>query len=219
MNHKYTRLTLLGFWFCGILVFFYNFLKSDLTFIDLQHLIEDFIQRWSVMAPLAYILVYIIRPLILFPATLLTALSGALFGPIWGIAYTIIGENLSANVSFIVGRYFGKDIMENLIRRNKVIPVLDRRIYENQFMSILILRLIYMPFDVVGFMAGFRNLRQLDFALGTFFGIMPGLVTFVLLGSSFTDPKNLVFTGIAFLIGIAISFFLKMRTGSHLQNT
>ena len=218
MNHKYTRLTLFGFWVGSIITFFIYFLKSDLTFIGLQQLIEAFIQRWSILAPLAYILVYVIRPLILFPATLLTALSGALFGPVWGIAYTIVGENLSANVSYIVGRYFGKDIMENLVRRNKVIPILDQRIYENQFMSILILRLIYMPFDMVGFMAGFRNLRQLDFALGTFFGIIPGLVTFVLLGSSFTDPKNLVLTGIAFLVGIAISYFLKKRTSSHLQN-
>lgn len=218
MNHKYTRLTLFGFWVGGIITFFYYFLKSDLTFIGLQQLIEDFIERWSIMAPLAYILIYVIRPLILFPATLLTALSGALFGPVWGIAYTIVGENLSANVSYIVGRYFGKDIMESLIRRNKVIPILDRRIYENQFMSILILRLIYMPFDMVGFMAGFRNLRQLDFALGTFFGIIPGLVTFVLLGSSFTDPKNLVLTVIAFLVGIAISFVLKKRTSNHFQN-
>jgi uncharacterized membrane protein YdjX (TVP38/TMEM64 family) len=159
---------------------------------------------------------YIIRPLIFFPATLLTTLSGALFGPAWGIAYTMVGENLSANISFLVGRYFGKNVMQELIARNRVIPFFDRRIYENQFLSILILRLFFLPFDLVGFMAGFRHLRQLDFALGTFLGIIPGLVTFVLLGSSLVDPKNLVFTGMTLIAGIAISLFLKKRAAHHL---
>ncbi len=217
MNQKHTRIFLLGFWICSVTLFFIYVLKSDLTFTRFQQHIQAFIQQWSILGPLAYILIYIIRPLILFPATLLTALSGALFGPVWGIFYTIIGENLSANVSYLIGRYFGKNVMDSLVRKNRVIPYLDQGIYKNQFLSILILRLIYMPFDMVGFMAGFRHLRQLDYALGTFLGIIPGLVTFVLLGSSFTDPKNLVFTSLAFLVGIGISFFLKRQTSDELQ--
>jgi uncharacterized membrane protein YdjX (TVP38/TMEM64 family) len=217
MNRNYTRIVLLGFWICCVGLFFTYFLKSNLTFSEIQQRIESFIHQWSVLGPLAYILIYIIRPLVLFPATLLTTLSGALFGPVWGICYTIIGENLSANVSFLIGRYFGKNVMDNLVRKNRVIPYLDQGIVKNQFLSILILRLIYMPFDLVGFMAGFRNLRQLDFALGTFIGILPGLVTFVLLGSSFTDPRNLIYTGIAFLTGLGISFYLKKQTGKHKQ--
>ena len=62
-----------------------------------------------------------------------------------------------------------------------------------------------MPFDLVGSMSGFRKLRQRDFALGTFFGILPGLTTFVLKGSSITDPKNLFFSGFALAGGILLS--------------
>lgn len=217
LNHKYVKLGILFFWFCGLLTLFYYFLKSDLRFTDLQMLIENYIERWSVFAPIAYILIYIVRPIILFPATLLTALSGALFGPFWGIVYTVIGENLSANVSFLVGKYFGKSIMDELVKQKKVIPFFDQHIYNNQFISVLILRLIYMPFDLVGFMSGFRQLRQLDYALGTLLGIFPGLVTFVLLGSSISDPKNLIFTGIAFVLGLVISYFLKRKNADRLQ--
>jgi uncharacterized membrane protein YdjX (TVP38/TMEM64 family) len=216
MKQNLIKLIFFGFWLSGITLGFVFFWKSGLTITSFKQVIAGCIQRWYLLAPVAYIILYIIRPLIFFPATLLTTLSGALFGPAWGIAYTMVGENLSANISFLVGRYFGKNVMQELIARNRVIPFFDRRIYENQFLSILILRLFFLPFDLVGFMAGFRHLRQLDFALGTFLGIIPGLVTFVLLGSSLVDPKNLVFTGMTLIAGIAISLFLKKRAAHHL---
>ena len=62
----------------------------------------------SPMAPLAYIVIYAIRPLTLFSSVLLTIGRRFLFGPTWGIVYTVIGANLSATVAFFVGRYFGR---------------------------------------------------------------------------------------------------------------
>ena len=73
------------------------------------------------------------------------------------------------------------------------------------------MRLIYIPFDLVGYLAGACDLRQIDFALGTFIGIIPGIITFVLLGSAWTDPRNLIISGIFFVLGLIISRYLKKR--------
>lgn len=54
------------------------------------HSAED-IRRWvvgfGVWAPLIYVAVYTIRPLLLFPTLLLNLSAGVLFGPWWGILF------------------------------------------------------------------------------------------------------------------------------------
>ena len=56
--------------------------------------------------PLVYIGLYIVRPLILFPSTVLTLAGGFVFGPLLGVLYTILASNSSSTVAFFVGGYF-----------------------------------------------------------------------------------------------------------------
>ena len=192
----------------------YVYFRLNIPLSEYLTIIKEFIVKFGIIAPVVYIIVYTIRPLIFFPATLLTTLSGVLFGPFWGVIYTIIGENLSANMSFIVGRYFGKNVMARMTGKTKFSYLMECKFRDNGFTSVLIMRLIYIPFDLVGYLAGACDLRQIDFALGTFIGIIPGIITFVLLGSAWTDLRNLVISGIFFILGLLISKYLKKRGDS-----
>ena len=49
------------------------------------------------LAPLVYLAIYLLRPLTFFSATLLSIAGGFLFGPVWGIVYTVIAANASAS--------------------------------------------------------------------------------------------------------------------------
>ena len=73
------------------------------------------------------------------------------------------------------------------------------------------MRLIYLPFDLVGYFSGMCNIRQWDFALGTAIGILPGAVSFVLLGSSFTNPRHLIFSLSVFILSLALVRILKNK--------
>ena len=95
-------------WSIVLFTFQYYRVSNDHTYQELLVQLFSFFTG-TVYGPLLYIVVYTIRPLIFFPATVLTALSGALFGFWWGIVYTIVGENLSANLAYWIGRFFGKD--------------------------------------------------------------------------------------------------------------
>ena len=55
---------------------------------------------------------------------------------------------------------------------------------EQAFTSVLILRVIYAPFDVVNYGCGLLAVPWAPYALATLIGIMPGLVTFVSFGAS-----------------------------------
>ncbi|GAB4168460.1 MAG: hypothetical protein Kow00100_08510 [Geothermobacteraceae bacterium] len=133
-------------------------------------------------ASLVYVVFYALRPLIFFPATLLTMSSGLLFGPWLGILLTIVGENASANFAFFLARHLGRD----WIARHEGTRLKDweQRLRRRGFETVLVMRLIYLPFDLVNYGCGLTAMSQRDFFYGTFIGILPGLAGFVLLGGS-----------------------------------
>ncbi len=57
--------------------------------------------------PLLFFVVYTLRPLTFFSATVLTLAAGSLFGPLLGIVYTVIASNSSATVAYFMGRLLG----------------------------------------------------------------------------------------------------------------
>ena len=54
------------------------------------------------IGPIIYIFAYAVRPVILFPATLMTFMSGALFGFVGGFIFTWIGETMSAIFAYFL---------------------------------------------------------------------------------------------------------------------
>ena len=62
------------------------------------------------------------------------------------------------------------------------------------------------------------NVKQKEFALATFIGILPAIITFVLLGSSFTDIRNIIISIIFLILGIVISKYLKKTQKNLTQN-
>ncbi|MCA9951323.1 MAG: TVP38/TMEM64 family protein [Anaerolineales bacterium] len=176
----------------------------------------------SAFGALLYILIYALRALILFPATVLTVLGGFLFGPFWGVTFTIIGANLSAMVAYLVGRFFGKGLLSSEEGSGLAQKYADR-IRENSFESVLIMRLIFLPYDLVNYLSGFLRIDWKAFLLATIIGSLPGTISFVLLGSSFgtleellngkisLNPTALIASVVLILASIALSQFLKRR--------
>jgi len=205
------KLVLMIFWIALISMALVFHINHGVPLSEYPQIIQQWIKGYGIWGGVVYVVIYIIRPLVFFPATLLTAVSGLIFGPWWGVVYTVIGENLSANLTFLIGRFFGKEMMDRLSSKYSQFNRLDCAFRDNGFISVFIMRLTHFPFDLVGYLSGACSLRQRDFALGTFIGILPGLITFVLLGASFTDPRNLLLVFISLIIGIVIAKKLKAK--------
>ena len=153
---------------------------QGLSNTDLVRMLYDFMTT-SVWGPCIYILVYVLRPLIFFPATVLTALSGALFGLPLGILLTIIGENGSANLAYWIGRFFGNGIR---LEHNNFIGPYVSRAQKHPFTTVLLMRFLYLPFDLTNYASGIMRIRWSAYFAATLVGILPGLITFVALGAS-----------------------------------
>lgn len=212
------KITAAIFWAVLIYSFQHYRLSHQLSYQDMLLQLLDFFTT-TMWGPFVYMLLYAIRPLVFFPATLLTALSGALFGFWWGIFYTVIGENASANFAYWIGRYFGKDLrLEDTVIGNWV-----NALRQNSFETVLLMRLFYVPFDLTNYGAGVVKAKWREYFLATLIGIMPGLTTFVALGAALDletfrmngltfdafDPKYLALSAVIFIVSLTLSRFLK----------
>lgn len=194
-------------WLCLISVFVGWYLSTGLTIREFINLLTDyitnFVETFGIWGGILYILIYTIRPLIFFPATILTALSGVLFGPILGILYTFIGENLSANLAFSVSRFFRKEGAYQA----KWIAKIDEEASKNGLVTTLILRLIWAPFDAVNYGLGLTRVKHWEYALATAIGIIPGLTIFVLLGDAIKEGLSPQAVGINIVIAVVLFIF------------
>lgn len=214
INRKITKKFLLYFWGVALIAALSGYLSAGLTINELVEFTQKLVQRSGVWAPIVYILIYSFRSLVFFPASLLTIISGMLFGPWFGLLYTLIGENISANISFVVGRYLLSDLEEYIHNKNQLISRITNHIQGNGFLAVLFMRLAYLPFDLVGYSSGIFKLNQKDFALGTLLGTIPGLMAYTFIGSSLINIDFLLL-GSTVLLGSLLgavllkAYFLK----------
>lgn len=215
------KLVALAFWVIVLGGYWWYVTRNELTLATAVTRLAQ-MMTGSALGPPLYILIYWLRPLIFFPATIITVLSGFLFGPI-GIFYTIIGANGSALVAYLVGYFFGQGVLAGKEDENGVIERYTGRLRANSFETVLIMRLIFLPYDLVNYAAGFLRIRWLPFLLATAIGSLPGTISFVLLGASFgtldellagelrVNPPVLVASVALILVSIAASRLLKKR--------
>jgi uncharacterized membrane protein YdjX (TVP38/TMEM64 family) len=204
----------MAFWLIIVASAIIFFVTSDRGLNELLAELKSFIKLSGPWAPFTYILFYSFRSLFFFPASVLTIIAGILFGPWFGFIFTIIGENISANISFVVGRYFMKDFGESIANKNRLISKAFCNTRKNGFLTVLIMRLSFVPFDLVGYFSGSCNIRQKEFALGTLLGTIPGLLTYTMLGSS-VGNLDLLFVALTTLI-VSLLIALFLRKANHI---
>jgi len=170
-----------------------------------------YLENMGIWGPLAYVAFYSVRSLFFFPASLLTITAGALFGPVNGLLLTMAGENISANLSFVVSRYFRSSISKYLSPSTRLAEKIACYTENNGFTMVLVARLVFLPFDLVGYTSGLSCIRQKDFALGTLLGTIPGLLTFTLLGSSLLEQRFLAMALVSLAVSLLIARHLKRK--------
>ncbi|MDG2040953.1 MAG: TVP38/TMEM64 family protein [Ilumatobacter sp.] len=177
--------------------------------------------RWVIFA---YIGVYLVRPLVLFPASVLTAMGGVLFGPWLGVAVVIVAANMSALVAYGVGRLLGNDpdaaAFDARGDDRSFVSRWSGRLREHSFETVFVMRLLFLPYDLVNYVCGVLRVTWTSFLLATALGSLPGTVSFVLLGASLERVDQginginpwAVYAGVAiFIISLVISYLLRKR--------
>ena len=184
-----------------------RFSGVDFSAITVESFKEK-INSFGIWGPVIYIILYVLRPLILFPAAIFSASAGVIWG-LQGLLYLLIGANLSAIAEFIIARYFARKAVERLIKGK--FRQIDQAVEKNGFMTVLFVRLIpNVAWDIQNLALGLTKVKFRDYILATLIGILPGSFALVYFGSSFisviTNPKNFWKIIVAFIIFGAVYY-------------
>ncbi len=199
--------------------------SSGVTPLSLTNAFIQFVGN-TPYSPLLYLAIYAVRPLILFPSTLLTLAGGLLFGPVGGLVYSTIGLNLSAMVAYGVGRQLRR-VGQTSPKEASAEPSLRaiepymERLQQYPFTTVLTMRLLLIPFDWVNYGAGLLRIPWQPFLLATAIGSVPISTSLVLAGASIqgssitglptVNPVMLTTSGVILVGSVAISRYINRR--------
>lgn len=168
-----------------------------------QDVLRQSIQGYGPLAPLIYMLIYTVAPALLLPGLPITIAGGILFGPFWGVIYTITSATAGACVAFLVARYVARDWVED----NLVSPRwrrLDQGVRNHGWKVVAFTRLIPLfPFNLLNYAFGLTRIKFLHYAITTFICMLPACIAFIVFSSSFMDlVRGKIST--AFVVGFGL---------------
>ncbi|MGB0388357.1 MAG: TVP38/TMEM64 family protein [Ardenticatenaceae bacterium] len=177
--------------------------------------------RTTPYAPWLYMGAQAARPMLL-PASLLTIAGGLLFGPYWGVLYAVAGSSASAMFGYVIGHYLGERVTVREGASQEVVQRYAEGMRQNPFESVLTMRMLFLPYDLVNYLAGALQIEWQPFLLASVLGSLPGTISFVLLGASIEgnlitgiptlNPATLAASGVIFVSSLALSRYLKDDT-------
>jgi uncharacterized membrane protein YdjX (TVP38/TMEM64 family) len=175
--------------------------------------------RGTAWGPLVFLAVYVARPLVLFPATVLTVAGGFLFGAAGGLALVLLASNASAMVAFGIGRWLRGGTPPDPTAAGRLARW-ARRLRARGFETVIVMRLLYLPYDLVSYLAGALRINPVAFIAGTAVGSAPATVAFVLFGASLesfdggvpsVDAPLLIAAAALLVAGLALAQILRRR--------
>lgn len=150
--------------------------------------IRNIVLSFGWWGPVVYVVMYSIRPLLLFPAIVLTLAGGLAFGPWWGTFYVVVGGVMGACLCFFIARLLGSKKLQKYMGKYSQLQLFENQLEVNGFRTMLIMRLVpIFPYDPVSYLAGLSKIRFQDYVLATTIGMIPGAFAYNVLGYSLLD--------------------------------
>jgi uncharacterized membrane protein YdjX (TVP38/TMEM64 family) len=132
-------------------------------------------------------LFYTVAPALFLPGLPISIVGGVLFGPFWGVVYTIIGATAGACVAFLVARYLARDWVAAKLSSPRW-RKLDKEVEKNGWKVVAFTRLIPLfPFNLLNYAFGLTGVRFSHYALATFLFMLPATIAFITFSSSLLD--------------------------------
>ncbi|NOX32795.1 MAG: hypothetical protein GXP56_03515 [Deltaproteobacteria bacterium] len=134
-----------------------------------------------------YMLVYALAPALFLPGLPITIAGGILFGPVWGIVYSITGATTGAGIAFLISRYISSDFIESKLTGPKWIKLQDN-VKKHGWKAVALTRLIPLfPFNLLNYAFGLTKIKFSHYIIATFICMLPACIAFIVFSSSLLD--------------------------------
>jgi uncharacterized membrane protein YdjX (TVP38/TMEM64 family) len=134
--------------------------------------------------PVLFVGLYVVATVLLLPAVVLTLGAGAVFGIVTGAITVSIGATLGATAAFLVGRYLARERVARRLEAYPTFRAIDAAVAREGWKIVGLTRLSpAFPFILLNYAYGLSRVSLRDYVLASWIGMLPGIVTYVYLGS------------------------------------
>jgi phospholipase D1/2 len=154
-------------------------------------------------APLIIAVAYVAASFILLPRPILTLASILIFGPWQTAVFGLAGLLVAAAAAFWIGRLHG--LPRVLASTNPALNTIATKLKGGGIYSVVVIRMLPIaPYTIVNLFAGTLGIRFSDFLIGSFIGMIPGMLSTVVLGDRLLVAlRNFNWANLGIAIGIA----------------
>jgi uncharacterized membrane protein YdjX (TVP38/TMEM64 family) len=173
---------------------------------------SSFAGHW--WAPVVIVLAYTPAAVVLFPRPLITLAAVVSFGPALGFMYAMTGILVASAVGYYCGRAVRRDTVRRLA--GKRLAELSRKLRKRGLIAIIAIRLVPLaPFIVESMVAGAIRLKLWEVTVGTFVGMLPGVLTATVLGNeieaALRDPSTIDWALLLPVLGVLAAATYALR--------
>ena len=165
---------------------------------------QNFIEQFGDYAPIIFLLLASILPILLFPPGIFSVIGGLLFGFKLGAVLTIIAAIIYTNIMFLISRYFARNKIENFLEKRLTLKQYNRifGLNDNKLATFLVIcRLIpILPNSIVSYSYGLTKISFKHYFIANLIGLIPGRLIWLNFGSKLNNIWSLEFLMAAILI-------------------
>lgn len=198
------HLVILGSVLTGTILLLYGF--------DLFHLFTDkdrllrLTEGHQVYAIFVFLGLQVIQVLVaVLPGEVTGFVGGVLFGPLWGIVFSTLGLTLGSWIAFRLARLIGRPVVE-VFASQETIKRYDYVLkHKGIFLAFLMFLIPGFPKDILCYLLGLGQMRQVDFLIVSTAGRLLGTILLTIGGSFFRDERyGAFFTVIGIGLGVIL---------------
>jgi len=197
-------------------------------FLPLDEWITSFriwVQELGTLGWIISILGYALAAFLLIPGAILTITMGIAYG-LWGFPIVVIGATIGAGLSFLAGRYLLSNQVDKALGHRPIYKALNEAIKEEGWKVVGLMRFSpAVPFSLQNWLFGVTKVGFFPYILATFFGIMPGTLLYVWIGSiggsvagsDDTSTAKIAFLVIGIIATLVVTVFIGKKAKAKLE--
>ena len=117
--------------------------------------------------------------------------AGLLFSPFWAIVVNLAGLFVCLTLPFLLGRLYGRGLVEKLAARYPSVRRFDEIKSDNEYFLAYFVKVIgVIPCDVSSLLFGAMGLRYRRYIVGAMVGMLPFMAAATFLGRTITQPGS-----------------------------
>ncbi|WP_270452093.1 TVP38/TMEM64 family protein [Halonatronomonas betaini] len=193
--------------------------------IDNIELLQKFVADFGILAPLAYLGIWVLACILFLPGLPVTILGAFLFEPVFAIIYTSIGSTLGASSAFILGRYAARDLVTSLISNKEMLQKIDSGVEKHGWRMLIVTRMVPLfPFNLQNYIYGLTSMKLKVYAPLSWICMLPATVAYILAASSIYRgegdlTQTFIYLGLAGVIFFILSLIPRLlKNRGYIQN-